>query len=109
LYPHVLSAAKIGVVTLESNTSDVSVPSKTYNLMSAGNPILAIAKKTSELSKIIDKYKIGNSFTENELEEMCNFILLLKSKKELYQKMHEASLRASKDFSPDNANKMVLE
>lgn len=108
LFPHVLAAASIGVVTLESDAGDVSVPSKTYNLMSAGKPILSIAKDSSELAHIIKKYKIGQSFTEDKIDDMCEFILNLKSNPKEYKIMEEASKEASHEFTPENAKLMIL-
>ena len=108
LFPHVLAAADIGVVTLESDAGDLSVPSKTYNLMSAGKPILAISKESSELSKIVNNNKIGKNFCENEVAEMCEFILDLKTNLEVYKAMQMASKRTSLKFSPENAKKMIL-
>ena len=108
LFPHVLASVNIGVVTLESDAGDLSVPSKTYNLMSAGKPILTIAKKTSELAQIVDANKIGKNFSEHELDKMVNFILTLKNKPEVYQSMQSASKKTSLKFSPENAKQMIL-
>ena len=108
LFPHVLAAADIGVVTLESDSGDLSVPSKTYNLMSAGKPILAISKETSELAQLVNNNKIGKNFSENEIEQMCDFILKLKSNTSIYQDMLSQSKKTSLLFSPDNAKKMIL-
>ena len=108
LFPHVLAAADIGVVTLETDAEDLSVPSKTYNLMSAGKPILSISKESSELSKIVNNNKIGKNFCENEVAEMCEFILDLKTNSEVYKAMQMASKRTSLKFSPENAKKMIL-
>jgi glycosyltransferase involved in cell wall biosynthesis len=108
LFPHVLAAADIGVVTLESDSGDLSVPSKTYNLMSAGKPILAISKETSELAQLVNNNKIGKNFSENEIEQMCDFILKLKRNTETYQAMQGQSKKTSLMFSPDNAKRMIL-
>lgn len=108
LFPHVLAAADIGVVTLESDAGDLSVPSKTYNLMSAGKPIISIANESSELAKIVKTNKIGENFSENEIDKMCEFILDLKTNLEVYKAMQMASKRTSLKFSPENAKKMIL-
>lgn len=108
LFPHVLAAAQIGIVTLESDVGDLSVPSKTFNLMSAGKPILSIANESSELAKIVKTNKIGENFSENEIDKMCDFIVKLKSNPDTYQEMQIASKKTSLMFSPDNAKKMIL-
>ena len=108
LFPHVLAAAQIGIVTLESDVGDLSVPSKTFNLMSAGKPILSIANESSELAKIVKTNKIGENFSENEIDKMCDFIVKLKSNPDTYQEMQIASKKTSLMFSPDNAKKIIL-
>jgi glycosyltransferase involved in cell wall biosynthesis len=108
LFPHVLATVNIGVVTLESDAGDLSVPSKTFNLMSAGKPILSISKNSSELAQIVNANKIGQNFSENEIDKMCDFILKLKSNPDKYQEMQIASKKTSLMFSSDNAKKMIL-
>lgn len=108
LFPHVLAAADIGVVTLEADAADLSVPSKTYNLMSAGKPILTIAKETSELAQIVKTNAIGKNFAETEIDEMRNFILKLKKDDSSYKVMQENSKATSLKFTPENAKQMIL-
>lgn len=108
LFPHVLAAFNIGVVTLEPEAADLSVPSKTYNLMSAGKPILSIAKNTSELADIITKNKIGKNFSENEIENMCSFVMKLKNDTEYCERIQFQSKKTSYNFTAENAQKMIL-
>jgi len=108
LFPHVLAAAHLGIVTLESDAADLSVPSKTYNLMSAGKPILTIAKETSELAQIIKNNALGKNFAEHEIEDMCDFILALKNHDLKYQIMKTNSKKTSLKYTPENAKLMIL-
>jgi glycosyltransferase involved in cell wall biosynthesis len=108
IFPHVLAAVDIGVVTLESNSSNLSVPSKTFNLMSVGKPILSISKPTSELAQIVVDNKIGENFNEQDLHKMRDFILKLKNDDEAYQCMQNCSKKTSLKFSPENAKQMIL-
>lgn len=108
LFPHVLAAFNIGIVTLEPLAADLSVPSKTYNLMSAGKPILSIAKHSSGLAQIITKNKIGKNFSSTEIKSMCKFILKLKNNDTYYQKIQRQSKNTSYKFTPENAKKMIL-
>jgi hypothetical protein len=52
--------------------------------------------------------KIGENFSENEIDKMCDFIVKLKSNPDTYQHMQIASKKTSLMFSPDNAKKMIL-
>jgi len=109
LFPHVLAAVDIGVVTLEINATDLSVPSKTFDLMSAGKPILSIAGNDSELAAIIATNHIGQNFDENaSIEQMAAYILKLKSNLDLYGEISENSKRNSQKYTQENAKQMVL-
>lgn len=104
MIPYSLSAPDLGVVTIGSEASNLSVPSKTFNLMSVQVPILAIADKDSELARIILKYSIGNAFSKNQLREMKEYILNLVNNPDKLIKLKENALTASKDFTKENAN-----
>jgi glycosyltransferase involved in cell wall biosynthesis len=108
LFPHVLAAVNVGVVTLESDAADLSVPSKTFNLMSAAKPILSIANRSSELAHIIKTNAIGENFSEDELKKMCDFILKLKTDPEIYQSMQKQSKKTSLKYSSKNAKQMIF-
>ena len=109
LFPHVLAAMDIGVVTLEINAKDLSVPSKTFDLMSAGKPILSISGNDSELAAIIATNNIGQNFDENaSIEQMAAYILKLKSNLNLYREITENTKRNSLKYTQENAKQMVL-
>lgn len=54
-----LNACDIGLVSLVSNMRGAAMPSKTYNIMAAGKPILALTDPSSELAMVIDEEQIG--------------------------------------------------
>tara|TARA_X000001036_G_C20656688_1_gene797267 strand:- start:158 stop:1297 length:1140 start_codon:yes stop_codon:yes gene_type:complete len=109
LFPHVLAAMHIGVVTLETNAKDLSVPSKTFDLMSAGKPIISLASHDSELASIIKTNCIGENFDQNNtIEEIATYILKLKSNVNKYQNVSANSKRKSISFTRENAKKIVL-
>jgi len=102
-FPYSLACADLGVVVLDEKTSQVSIPSKTYNLMAVGVPMLCIASKDSELGDYIEKYKNGRIFSADQVEEMSKFILSLSNNKDLLNKFKRNSLLASRNFTKDNA------
>jgi len=108
LFPHVLAATNIGIITSDQKAGDLNVPSKTFNLMSAGKPILSIANASSELAKIVTENEIGKNFDEQQIKEMSNFILKLKNNKYLYEMLKKQSQKTSLKYHPDNAKKMIL-
>lgn len=54
-----LNACDIGFVSLVKDMWGAAMPSKTYNIMAAGKPILALTDEGSELAAVIDEEKIG--------------------------------------------------
>ncbi|MEM2058674.1 MAG: glycosyltransferase family 4 protein [Candidatus Bathyarchaeia archaeon] len=59
VYPQVLAAADINLVTLNAQATMASVPSKVYKIMAAGKPVLAIADKDSEIYRLISEANCG--------------------------------------------------
>lgn len=104
---HSLSAADIAVVTLDTESSAMSVPSKTFNMMSLGKPLMCIASRDSELGSIVRKYQVGEIFQPEDVDGITQFILKLKNDKEARIQYMENSLRASKEFSVENAKNFV--
>ncbi len=102
-----LSAADMSVVTLNETTAMLSVPSKTYNLMAVGSPLLAIANKESELAKLVTSYKCGSCFDGNDPREIANYIIMLKKNESLRMQISEYSRVASSHFTKQNALKYV--
>lgn len=107
MFPFSLSAADVGVVVLDDRVSKGSVPSKTYNLMRAGKPILYIASQESELYIYAQKYNNGKCFNSNAITDISEFILKLKNDTKYYQLLSENSKNASSLFDRSNARKFV--
>lgn len=103
-----LSAADIAVITLDAQSSAMSVPSKTFNMMSLGTPLLCIASPQSELGKIVKNYGVGDIFDPEDVDSITDFVLNLKTNDSVRKQYSENSLKASMNFSPDNA-KMFIE
>ena len=107
LFPNSLSAADLGVVILDETSSKGSVPSKSYNLMSFGIPSLYIASKESELYEYCKKYKHGKCFSEEEIDQVVNFIKDLSLDITKQEKYKKNALHAAKDFKLSNADRIV--
>lgn len=54
-----LNACDIGVISFMPGMAGISVPSRMYNIMAAGKPILAIADQDSELAMVVREEEIG--------------------------------------------------
>ncbi len=105
--PFTLSSADLAVITLGTEAADLSIPSKTFNFMSVGVPILGICKEDSSLAELINSLKIGRVFSSDKLNEIADFISALKNDKNLYSTFAENSFRASEKFTSKNALEFV--
>ena len=105
--PYSLASADLGVVTLNEETALTSVPSKTFNLMAVGSPLLCITTQQSEIAKIVDKYHNGFVCPATDVDKIASFIKNLADNKTLKQEMSNSSLVASKEFTYKNAEKYV--
>ena len=103
LLPHVLQAADVNVVTLDTDAANLSIPSKTFNLFSSGRPIMAICSSNSSLSILLNETNSGRSFNESQLDGMYSFILDLMNSKELQNEYASNALLASDLFTKKNA------
>jgi glycosyltransferase involved in cell wall biosynthesis len=54
-----LNACDLAVISFIPGMAGISVPSRTYNHMAAGKPILAAADESSELAEVVLEEKIG--------------------------------------------------
>ncbi|WGQ07508.1 glycosyltransferase family 4 protein [Pedobacter gandavensis] len=69
-----LNACDIGLVTLSEGMYGLGVPSKVYNIFSAGKPVLYIGDYHSEIYRYINEFDIGWAFTWNDSEEIISFL-----------------------------------
>jgi glycosyltransferase involved in cell wall biosynthesis len=57
-----LNSCDIGLVVLKKGMKGLGVPSKTYNIMAAGKPLLYIGDKDSEIDNYVSDFDCGWSF-----------------------------------------------
>ena len=109
MLPFSLASADLGVITLDENVSKVSVPSKTFNLLAVGCPLLAISNDDTEMYRLISKYHNGRCTAKTRIDEIVAYIRELKENAELKQQYIHNSLEASKEFTYRNAEKYLVE
>lgn len=98
-----LCSADLAVVTIDGRTQDASVPSKLYNIMAAGVPVMGIAPLNSALSAIILENDMGRVFEMNNIEGMKEFILQIKNDGKFQSALAENALKASINYTSANA------
>lgn len=57
--PEMLAAADVSLVTLDHRLGQLNVPSKTYNIMASGRPVLASVPADSEIARLVKKRTVG--------------------------------------------------
>ena len=70
-----LNACDVALVSLVARMRGVSMPSRTYNILAAGKPILAIVENDTELTMILDEEGVGWSVPPGETELLYQKIL----------------------------------
>ena len=105
--PFSMAAADISVVTVNAETSKLSVPSKTYNILASGTPMLCIAEEDSELANIIETYHCGRIFNVSRVQEMADFIAELAANREQHEVYSENARKASESYTYSNAEQYV--
>jgi hypothetical protein len=107
MFPYSLSAADVGVVMLDKRTSEGSVPSKSYNLMSYGIPALYVASDDSELHDYAIQYQHAECVNHKSLDRAMDFILKLRDSKERYDRYAQNAVKASKKYRRSNADRII--
>lgn len=64
--PQTLSSGHIGIVTLGAGYEGLSMPSKSYALMAAGNAILGISRPPNDVADTIARHGCGANFSPDE-------------------------------------------
>lgn len=70
----VLDDCDIALVTLCEGMYGLGVPSKSYNIMSAGKPILFIGDPDSEIALVIKEAQIGYVFANSDTEGLISWL-----------------------------------
>jgi glycosyltransferase involved in cell wall biosynthesis len=107
ILPYSLASADLSVITLNEESAHLSVPSKTYNLLAVGSPLLCITPNNSDLSLLVAKYDNGRCFEKKNVNEIATFITTLSENKTMQSEFSDKSLIAAKDFHYSNALKYL--
>lgn len=70
----ILNNTDIALVILAEGMYGLGVPSKAYNILAAGKPILFIGDTKSEIGRLIQEEAIGYAFNANEHIEIIEFL-----------------------------------
>jgi len=107
MLPYTLNSACLGVVALDNSMSKLSVPSKMYDLISAGVPIMGLAGEESELHRMVEEHQLGACFSSDQVRDMESFILQLACSGETYKNFRRNARAAAKNHTSANAGKFT--
>ena len=74
-----LNASDVSVVAFKTGMAGISVPSRLYNLMAAGKPILAVVDDASEVADVIREAELGVTAPPESPMLLAEQILALKN------------------------------
>jgi colanic acid biosynthesis glycosyl transferase WcaI len=99
-----INSCDLGIVPLTSKMWGVSMPSRTYNLLAAGKPILALTEKDSEVDLVVKENDIGWSVPPNSPEKMALSIEdILERRDELAEMGNRARAAAEQQWNFETA------
>ena len=73
-----LNASDVSIVAFKKGMAGISVPSRLYNLMAAGKPILAVVDDDSEVADVIREAELGVAVPPGSPKLLAKQILALK-------------------------------
>ena len=95
-----LNACDVGIVTLADGMYGLGVPSKSYNIMATGRPILYVGEEDSEVAINVKKYDIGWVVKPNDPGALKRQIeIIVKERSSLAERGKKAREVAEKVFS----------
>lgn len=102
-----LNACDVSIVSLADNMLGLGVPSKSYNIMAAGKPILFIGSGESEISLMIKEFDNGWTFEAGEEESLVRFFNSVDM--DFIRECREKGLRSRKLAETKFAKTSILE
>ena len=107
--PSSLSAADLAVVALDGPASTASLPSKTFNALACGTPLLVLAPSDSALA-MLTKYHNCGYVIEPGPQASERLLVLIQDLVDHPWKLDELAanaLVASQNYTPDNAKSLI--
>lgn len=100
----ILKDCDFALITLAAGMYGLGVPSKTYNILQAGKPILFIGDLKSEIALLVSENNIGYCFGESQYDELIGFInsLSIKDRPKWVEMGQRARKLAENIYSEEN-------
>lgn len=95
--PNFLNACDLAIISFMQGMAGVSVPSRMYNIMAAGKPILAVTENTSELAQVVHEEEIGWVTPPNDADKIVEAICEAMNHPDRLDAMGRRARRAAED------------
>jgi colanic acid biosynthesis glycosyl transferase WcaI len=97
-----LNACDVSILSLVSGMLGLAVPSRTYNIMAAGKPLIALVSQASETANVVREEGIGWVVEPGNSEQTVEAILAAKQNRQLLREMGaRARAAAETKYSPE--------
>ena len=103
----IVGMCDMSLITLAEGMYGLGVPSKFYNIMAAGKPVLYIGPKDSEIWRMVSENGIGYCFSPSDRDGIISFLRSLAPSKR--QSFHEVGIRAAKLAQSDYSRSVILD
>jgi len=90
-----LNACDVGLVPLVNKMFGVAMPSRTYNFLAAGKPILALTENNSEIVRVIEEDRVGWFVPPHNPEKLLAMIYRIYEERETIKEMGERARRSA--------------
>jgi len=105
-----LNACDVALVSLVAKMRGVSMPSRTYNILAAGKPMLALTEDKSELAIVIDEDQAGWHVPPGDAEKLLSAINEIYERRSDLAAYGERARRSALDkYSLEVASRKYLE
>ena len=104
--PRLLASSDVLFVPLDKEKSQISVPSKLYNFLAAGRPVLGLAPPDSEVAALIRGTGCGEVVAPDDIQRIVDAVLRLKGDSDVRREMASNARR----YVVENfARKMIMD
>lgn len=90
-----LNACDVAIVSLVKKMRGVSMPSRTYNILAVGKPILGLVESDSEVAFVVEEDAVGWTVSPNEPTELLKLIHKIYVERDKIPQMQERARKAA--------------
>jgi colanic acid biosynthesis glycosyl transferase WcaI len=94
-----LSAANLWLIPYRRNVAGVSVPSRFYNLLAVGRPVLIVAERDAEAALTVTEHDVGWVVTPGDADELARTIRLAASSEDPLRGERAATIAQQFNFA----------